>query len=298
MKRRKSYSSRSTRRAGLDAPPAPERSDRRIAASMVRRRLRQGRREGNRALDFALRRHGLEGDGQAPLGAAGGGERHRPRALLAGPAAAGPAAAEATVISVGSGLVAAADIGMWQSPSDQLAMIHRNELVMPAAEAGAFRSMLSKRRRHGERRGRQRGPRPRAGSPWPPGGRPSRTATSIAQIWEAAARDNEQRHRRNRPRPPRALAQAARAVEDASVDELVEAEGPDMLARPPAGSAFAGTLRRAAAEGVASPDAWLGKPLALVREQGADALLITLTASARCSDRRPCIRMRRRARRA
>jgi len=127
---------------------------------MVRRRLRQGRREGNRALDFALRRHGLEGDGQAPLGAAGGGERHRPRALLAGPAAAGPAAAEATVISVGSGLVAAADIGMWQSPSDQLAMIHKNELVMPAAEAGAFRSMLSKRRRHGERRGRQRGPRP------------------------------------------------------------------------------------------------------------------------------------------
>jgi hypothetical protein len=39
--------------------------------------------------------------------------------------------------------VAAFDIGAWSIPQDQLAMIHRNELVMPAAEAGAFRSMLS-----------------------------------------------------------------------------------------------------------------------------------------------------------
>ena len=56
-----------------------------------------------------------------------------------GPAAAGPAAAaQGAVLSV-----AAFDIGAWSIPQDQLAMVHRNELVMPAAEAGAFRSLLS-----------------------------------------------------------------------------------------------------------------------------------------------------------
>lgn len=56
-----------------------------------------------------------------------------------GPAAAGPAAA-----SQGAVLAAASfDIGAWSIPQDQLALVHRNELVMPAAEAGAFRSMLS-----------------------------------------------------------------------------------------------------------------------------------------------------------
>ena len=50
-------------------------------------------------------------------------------APIMGPAAAGPAAAaESTVISVGTGLVAAADIGMWKVPTDRLAMIHQNEL--------------------------------------------------------------------------------------------------------------------------------------------------------------------------
>lgn len=60
-------------------------------------------------------------------------------APVMGPAAAGPAAA-----SMGQVMsVAAFDIGAWSIPQDQLAMVHRNELVMPAAEAGAFRSMLS-----------------------------------------------------------------------------------------------------------------------------------------------------------
>jgi hypothetical protein len=60
-------------------------------------------------------------------------------APVMGPAAAGPAAAaQGSVLSV-----AAFDIGAWSIPQDQLAMVHRNELVMPAAEAGAFRSMLS-----------------------------------------------------------------------------------------------------------------------------------------------------------
>jgi hypothetical protein len=40
------------------------------------------------------------------------------------------------------GAVASADIGMYNVPGDQLALIHRNELVMPAAQAGAFRDML------------------------------------------------------------------------------------------------------------------------------------------------------------
>jgi hypothetical protein len=35
------------------------------------------------------------------------------------------------------------DIGAWDTPQNQLAMVRKNELVMPAPEAGAFRSMLS-----------------------------------------------------------------------------------------------------------------------------------------------------------
>jgi len=58
-----------------------------------------------------------------------------------GPAAAGPAAgAEATVMAHGIGMM---DIGAWNIPHDQLAMVHKNELIMPAAESQAFRSMLS-----------------------------------------------------------------------------------------------------------------------------------------------------------
>ncbi|MCW2283374.1 hypothetical protein M2323_001212 [Rhodoblastus acidophilus] len=58
---------------------------------------------------------------------------------IMGPAAAGPAAAaQGAVMSV-----AAFDIGAWSIPHDQLAMVHQNELIMPAAEASAFRSMLS-----------------------------------------------------------------------------------------------------------------------------------------------------------
>ena len=63
-------------------------------------------------------------------------------APLLGPAAAGPAAAaQGAVLGVG-GAIAAADIGMYNVPQDQIAMIHRNELVMPAGPASALRSML------------------------------------------------------------------------------------------------------------------------------------------------------------
>ena len=60
-----------------------------------------------------------------------------------GPAAAGPAAAAYGTVAGMAGAVASADIGMWQVPQDQLALVHHNELIMPAAQAGAFRSMLS-----------------------------------------------------------------------------------------------------------------------------------------------------------
>ena len=56
-----------------------------------------------------------------------------------GPAALAPAAAaQAAVMGVAS-----FDIGAWSVPSDMLAMVHHNELIMPAAQAGAFRDMLS-----------------------------------------------------------------------------------------------------------------------------------------------------------
>lgn len=62
---------------------------------------------------------------------------------LMGPAAVGPAvAAQATVAGV-AGAVASADIGMWQVPQDMLSLVHHNELIMPASEAGIFRDMLS-----------------------------------------------------------------------------------------------------------------------------------------------------------
>jgi hypothetical protein len=64
-------------------------------------------------------------------------------APLMGPFAAGPAAAAQATVAGMAGAVASADIGMWQVPNDQVALIHHNELVMPAAEAGAFRSLLT-----------------------------------------------------------------------------------------------------------------------------------------------------------
>jgi hypothetical protein len=62
-----------------------------------------------------------------------------------GPLAAGPAAgAQATVAGMASA-VASADIGMWSVPQDMLSLVHHNELIMPAAEAGAFRDLLGAR---------------------------------------------------------------------------------------------------------------------------------------------------------
>ena len=64
-------------------------------------------------------------------------------APIMGPFAAGPAAAAQATVASMAGAVAAADIGMWRVPEDMLTLVHHNELVMPAAEAGAFRGLLS-----------------------------------------------------------------------------------------------------------------------------------------------------------
>ena len=76
-------------------------------------------------------------------------------APILGPAALGPAAAaQATVM----GAVASADIGMYNVPQDQLALIHRNEMVMPAAQASALREMLSSTSARGNSGAGQGGP--------------------------------------------------------------------------------------------------------------------------------------------
>jgi hypothetical protein len=64
-------------------------------------------------------------------------------APVMGPFAAGPAAAAQATVAGAAGAVASADIGMWSVPADMLTLVHHNELIMPAAEAGAFRNLLS-----------------------------------------------------------------------------------------------------------------------------------------------------------
>jgi hypothetical protein len=63
-------------------------------------------------------------------------------APLMGPAAAGPAAAgEATVMAAASGIASAA--GGWVVPSDQLAMVHQNEMILPANISQGLQNMIS-----------------------------------------------------------------------------------------------------------------------------------------------------------
>ena len=64
-------------------------------------------------------------------------------APVMGPFAAGPAAAASGTVLAAGASVASADIGMWSVPNDMLTMVHHNELIMPAAESGAVRDMLS-----------------------------------------------------------------------------------------------------------------------------------------------------------
>jgi hypothetical protein len=63
-------------------------------------------------------------------------------APIMGPAAAGPAAAgEATVMAAAGGIASAA--GGWMVPSDQLAMVHQNEMILPANISKGLQNMIS-----------------------------------------------------------------------------------------------------------------------------------------------------------
>ena len=63
-------------------------------------------------------------------------------APIMGPAAAGPAAAgEASVMAAASGIASAA--GGWVVPSDQLAMVHQNEMILPANISQGLQNMIS-----------------------------------------------------------------------------------------------------------------------------------------------------------
>ncbi len=63
-------------------------------------------------------------------------------APIMGPAAAGPAAAgEASVMAAASGIASAA--GGWMVPSDQLAMVHQNEMILPANISQGLQNMIS-----------------------------------------------------------------------------------------------------------------------------------------------------------
>ena len=64
-------------------------------------------------------------------------------APILAPAAVPAGLAAGAAISACAKGIGAMDIRAWDVPSNQLALIHENELVMPAPEAGAFRSMLS-----------------------------------------------------------------------------------------------------------------------------------------------------------
>jgi hypothetical protein len=63
-------------------------------------------------------------------------------APIMGPAAAGPAAAgEASVMAAAGGIASAA--GGWVVPSDQLAMVHQNEMILPANISQSLQTMIS-----------------------------------------------------------------------------------------------------------------------------------------------------------
>jgi hypothetical protein len=63
-------------------------------------------------------------------------------APIMGPAAAGPAAAgEAAVLAAAGGIASAA--GGWVVPSDQLAMVHQNEMILPAHISQGLQGVIS-----------------------------------------------------------------------------------------------------------------------------------------------------------
>jgi hypothetical protein len=81
-------------------------------------------------------------------------------AAMAGIPIIGPELGSAAAAAAYGGALAfnSFDAGAWTIRHDQLALVHQNELIMPAAEAGAFRSMLSSGRGGGAGGGDGGGP--------------------------------------------------------------------------------------------------------------------------------------------
>lgn len=63
-------------------------------------------------------------------------------APLLGPAAAGPAGAAAATVSAAAGSIASA-AGGWVVPSDQLAFVHRSEMILPADLSQGLQGMIA-----------------------------------------------------------------------------------------------------------------------------------------------------------
>jgi hypothetical protein len=62
---------------------------------------------------------------------------------ILGPAAPAAGLAAGAEVKAGALALAAFDVGAWNIPTNQLAMVHKGELIMPAPEATAFRANLS-----------------------------------------------------------------------------------------------------------------------------------------------------------
>lgn len=108
------------------------------AAAAFGAQARQGVAAGEAASGFSAVVANAVKSISVDAGAAGAGATAFMAPFMGPAAVAEGAAVKGAVLSM-----AAFDIGAWQIDQDQVAMIHRNEMVMPAAEAGAFRSMLS-----------------------------------------------------------------------------------------------------------------------------------------------------------
>lgn len=59
---------------------------------------------------------------------------------MMGPAAAGPAAASAATVAAAAGSVQSFAVGSWSVPGDQLANIHKGEMIIPATQAEQIRA--------------------------------------------------------------------------------------------------------------------------------------------------------------
>jgi hypothetical protein len=78
-------------------------------------------------------------------------------APILGPAAVPAGLAAGAAISAGARGIGAMDIGAYNVPHDQIAMVHKNELVRPAPEATQFRANLSAQAAGGDQASGSRG---------------------------------------------------------------------------------------------------------------------------------------------